>query len=99
MTLIDLIGTLAGTFTTIAFIPQVIKTWRSGTAEDISLAMFLLFTTGVLLWLIYGIALKALPIVIANCVTLLLALTIVVLKIRYMVLQRRRLAEADRRPL
>ncbi len=99
MTPVDLIGTLAGTFTTIAFIPQVVKTWRSGTAEDISLAMFLLFTSGVVLWLIYGIALNALPIIIANGITLLLALTIVALKIRYMMLQKRRLAETDRRSL
>jgi MtN3 and saliva related transmembrane protein len=99
MTLIDLIGAIAGTLTTLAFIPQVIKTWRSGSAEDISLVMFLLFTTGVVLWLIYGIALNALPIIIANSITLLLALTILILKIRYMVSQRRRLSEADNRPL
>lgn len=99
MTLIDLIGSLAGTFTTIAFIPQVIKTWRSGSAEDISLSMFLLFTSGVVLWLVYGIALGAWPIIIANTITLLLALTIVTLKIRYMIQQRRRLAAADGRTL
>ncbi len=99
MTPVDLIGTLAGTLTTLAFIPQVVKTWRSGSAEDISLAMFLLFTSGVLLWLLYGIALGALPIIIANGITLLLALAIVVMKIRSMVMQRRRLAEVDRRVL
>lgn len=99
MTLIDLIGAIAGTLTTLAFIPQVIKTWRSGSAEDISLVMFLLFTTGVVLWLIYGMALNALPIIIANSITLLLALTILVLKIRYMVLQRRLMTEADNRTL
>lgn len=99
MTLIDLIGAIAGALTTLAFIPQVVKTWRSGSAEDISLVMFLLFTTGVVLWLIYGIALNALPIIIANSITLLLAMTILMLKIRYMVSQRRRLAETDSRPL
>ena len=99
MTLIDLVGTVAGTLTTIAFIPQVIKTWRSGSAEDISLVMFLLFTTGVLLWLVYGIALNAPPVIIANAITLVLALTIVALKIRYMVLQRKRLLEIDRRTM
>jgi len=99
MTRIDLIGAVAGTLTTLAFIPQVIKTWRSGSAEDISLVMFLLFTTGVVLWLIYGIAMNSLPIIVANSVTLLLALTILMLKIRYTLLQTRRMAETDNRPL
>lgn len=96
---IDLIGSLAGMLTTIAFIPQVIKTWRSGSAEDISLVMFLLFTTGVLLWLVYGIALHAVPIIVANCITLVLALTIVFLKIRYVLAKQRRLDAADQRAL
>lgn len=85
---IEWVGSVAGLLTTIAFIPQVIKTWRSGSAEDISLGMFLLFTTGVLLWLIYGLALNAMPIVVANSVTLILALTILTLKIRCMLRQR-----------
>jgi MtN3 and saliva related transmembrane protein len=90
MTWFDIVGSLAGTFTTISFVPQVIKTWRSGCAEDLSVFMFSLFSTGVLLWLIYGIALASPPIIIANGITLVLALIILSLKIRYSL--RRRLS-------
>ncbi len=82
MSLVDLTGTLAGILTTSAFIPQVIKTWRSGSAEDISLIMFVLFSIGVLLWLIYGIALHALPIIAANGITLVLASSVLIMKLR-----------------
>ena len=91
MTWFDIVGSLAGTFTTISFIPQVVKTWRSGCAEDLSMFMFALFSAGVLLWLIYGIALHALPIIFANGVTLVLALSILLLKIRHSL--RRRLSD------
>lgn len=77
------LGIAAGTLTTIAFIPQVIKTWRSKSAKDISLGMFLIFSTGVALWLWYGIAINALPIIIANAITLMLALLILFFKFRY----------------
>lgn len=80
---VTLLGLAAGTLTTIAFVPQVLKTWRTRSAEDISILMFLLFTCGVLLWLLYGIALHAAPIIIANAITLLLALTVILLKLRY----------------
>lgn len=99
MTLVDLLGTTAGIFTTIAFLPQVIKTWRSGSAEDISLVMFLLFSTGVLLWLVYGIALHAFPIIIANGITLILALMVLFLKLRYILVKKRRFLAADQRAL
>ncbi len=82
MTLVNSIGTLAGALTTIAFIPQVVKTWRSGRTHDISLWMFILFSAGVLMWLVYGILLSAWPIVVANGITLLLALSILYLKLR-----------------
>ena len=78
-----LLGLGAGTLTTVAFVPQVLKTWRSKSGNDISLGMFLLFSTGVLLWLIYGILIDALPVILANAVTLLLSLTVLVLKLRY----------------
>jgi len=83
MDLVNLLGIAAGTLTTIAFVPQVIKTWRTRSGEDISTGMFLLFSSGVLLWLLYGVALKAAPIIIANSITLVLALTIIGLKLRY----------------
>lgn len=83
MDLINLLGAAAGTLTTIAFVPQVLKTWRTRSGDDISTGMFLLFSSGVLLWLLYGVALNATPIIIANSITLILALTIILLKMRY----------------
>ena len=99
MALVDWIGAAAGLLTTIAFIPQVVKTWRTRSAEDISLFMFILFSTGVLCWLIYGVALKSWPMIVANSVTLVLALSILYLKLRYMWEQRQRLLAAEERGL
>lgn len=79
----NLLGLLAGTLTTASFLPQVIKTWRSRSAGDISLVMFALFSLGVLLWIVYGFTVGALPIIVANVITLLLSMTILVFKIRY----------------
>ncbi|MDR2578856.1 MAG: SemiSWEET transporter [Chitinispirillales bacterium] len=69
----DILGILAGTLTTVSFLPQVIKTYRSRNAAHLSLGMFLLFTLGVFLWLLYGVSLGKLPMIIANGVTLVLA--------------------------
>ncbi len=79
----NILGFAAGTLTTLAFLPQVIKTWRSRHTRDISLGMFAIFSAGVFLWLLYGIQVHAMPIVLANSVTLILALTILILKIKY----------------
>jgi len=79
----DLIGLAAGTLTTVSFVPQVIKTWTSRSAKDISFGMFLLFSLGVVLWLIYGLALQATPIIVANLVTLALSLSIIVMKLAF----------------
>jgi len=78
----DAIGLMAGALTTVAFVPQVLKTWRSGRAHDLSLTMLLTFNAGVALWLIYGLVMRATPIVIANAVTLALSLTMLGLKLR-----------------
>jgi MtN3 and saliva related transmembrane protein len=83
MDTITMIGLLAGTLTTIAFLPQLTKTWRSKSAKDISLGMFLIFCSGVFLWLIYGILIDALPIILANTVTLILSSAILILKLKY----------------
>ena len=80
---IQLIGLLAGVLTSISFLPQVIKTWKSKSAKDLSLNMFLLFTTGITLWLIYGIIIKDLPIILANVFTLCSSATILYFKMRY----------------
>lgn len=80
---VTLLGLAAGSLTTVAFVPQVVKIWRTRSADDISTVMFLLFSTGVLLWLIYGIAIGSLPVIVSNAITLLLAVVIVLLKLRY----------------
>ena len=76
----DLIGSVAGTLTTLSFLPQVLKTYRSRSAKDISLVMFLLFSLGVFLWLIYGLSIQSMPIIISNGITLVLSLSILVMK-------------------
>ena len=77
------LGYLAGLLTTIAFIPQVIKVWGSKSTSDISLVMFIVFTLGVLLWLIYGVIINDYSLVITNSVTFSLSLSILVAKILY----------------
>ena len=83
MDYIILIGALAGILTTTAFLPQVIKTWKTKQTKDISLGMFAILTIGVVLWLVYGILINSLPVIISNVVTFILALAILILKIRY----------------
>ncbi len=74
---------LAGSLTTISFIPQVVRIWRTKKADDISTSMFVIFMAGVALWLGYGILLKAWPVIAANAITLALAMVILILKFRY----------------
>lgn len=77
-----LLGLLAGCLTTLAFLPQVLKTWRSRRARDLSGTWLGIFTSGVALWLAYGLLVEDLAIVLANAVTLLLCSCLVVLKLR-----------------
>jgi MtN3 and saliva related transmembrane protein len=83
MNTISLLGLVAGAFTTIAFLPQVLKTWKSRSAKDLSLGMFSIFTVGVGLWLTYGILIDDLPVILANVVTLILASTLLFFKLRW----------------
>lgn len=83
MSALDAVGFAAGLLTTLAFLPQAILTWRTRKAIGVSLGMYLIFVAGIVLWLIYGIALGAWPVIIANAVTLLLATFILVMKIRF----------------
>jgi MtN3 and saliva related transmembrane protein len=83
MNTIQLLGLAAGSLTTAAFFPQVIKTWKSRSAKDLSLGMFLLFSLGVLLWLVYGFFVGDIPVIAANLLTLLLASTILFFKLRF----------------
>lgn len=83
MRLTTLLGFVAGILTTISFVPQVVHAWRSKRCDDLSWGMLLTFSGGVVLWLVYGIRLRAMPIIVANAVTLALLLAIMVLKARY----------------
>ena len=83
MSLADWLGHAAGFCTTAAFVPQVLKVWRSRSAQDISVGMYALFVFGLLLWLLYGWLLGAWPIVMANGITILLAGSVLVMKLRY----------------
>jgi len=79
----EIIGGIAATLTTCSFIPQVWRVWRTRHTKDISLLMYTFFTAGVALWLAYGVLLGSWPIIIANGVTLILAGTVLLLKIRF----------------
>lgn len=79
---IQLLGLVAGTLTTLSFVPQVIRAWRTKSVNDLSLTMLLTFNIGVVLWTAYGVALGELPIILTNIVTLGLALVLLVFKLR-----------------
>lgn len=83
MPLTEWIGFAAASLTTASFVPQAWLTFRTRDVRGISLGMYSVFTTGVALWLAYGLLLEAWPVVAANAITLLLALSILVMKLRY----------------
>lgn len=83
MNLTDLTGTLAALLTTLSFVPQAWHTFQTKDVSGISLGMYSAFTLGVALWLAYGLMLQAWPVVIANAVTLALALGILTMKLIY----------------
>jgi MtN3 and saliva related transmembrane protein len=79
----DAIGYVAATLTTIAFVPQAWKTWQTKSAAGVSLRMYAIFTLGVALWLAYGLMIGAWPVIVANIVTLVLALFILVMRLKF----------------
>ncbi len=79
----DWIGYIAGALTTFAFLPQVIRVWRTRSAGDISLGMYWTYTIGIALWLAYGVMIGSPPVIVANAVTLLLSGAVLALKLRY----------------
>ncbi len=83
MTHIDWLGTLAAFCTTIAYLPQVLKVWRSRSARDISMGMYAILTVGILCWLAYGWLLAIWPIIIANILTLVLVAIVIAMKLRW----------------
>jgi MtN3 and saliva related transmembrane protein len=80
---VEIIGLIAAFFTTAAFVPQVVKTWKTKEVENLSLTMYLVMLTGVILWLIYGININSISIILANIVTITLVCVIIILKLRY----------------
>ena len=83
MHLINDLGFVAGTLTTLSFLPQIHKAWRTKRCDDLSLTMLLAFALGISLWLVYGLILRAAPIIATNAVTLALVLTLISFKTRY----------------
>jgi len=83
MDTITLVGFIAGTLTTVAYVPQVIRSWKLKETKDISLSMLVLYAVGVSLWLVYGIWMDALPIIAANGISLGLILILLGIKLKY----------------
>lgn len=83
MNITDWIGSAAAALTTTSFIPQAWKVWRTRHTADISLSMYAMFTLGVALWLCYGTLIDSWPVIIANSITLLLAGTVLVMKLKF----------------
>lgn len=79
----DFVGYCAATLTTFSFLPQALHTFRTRDVSGISLGMYSSFTLGIALWLVYGILVKAWPVVAANAVTLVLALAILGMKLHF----------------
>ena len=80
---IGIIGMIAGACTTVSFVPQIIKILKTGHARDISLLMYVVLTTGIFLWLVYGLLIEEFPIIIANGVAFILCLSVIIMKIAY----------------
>lgn len=80
---IELVGGLAALLTTLCWLPQALKLLRTRETRDLSLIAYVAFSAGVLLWLLYGLLIGSVPVIAANAVTLVLALGIVSLKLRY----------------
>src|SRR5262245_20052174 len=80
--LIQGIGYIAGILTTVAFVPQLVKTWRSGSTGDLSLTMLTIFAIGILLWLVYGVAVASWPLMLSNAITLALNALLLMMKVR-----------------
>ncbi len=83
MTWISVIGTAAATCTTLAYLPQVLRAWRTHSTHDVSLKMYILMVVGTALWLAYGVALANGPLIVANTICLGLTGSILFLKLRY----------------
>jgi MtN3 and saliva related transmembrane protein len=80
---VTILGLVAGTLTTISFLPQLLKAWKSRSTHDISIGMFSLLAAGIVLWIVYGVVTADVPVIVANSVTLVFVGLILALKLRY----------------
>jgi MtN3 and saliva related transmembrane protein len=80
---IEMVGYAAAVLTSVSFFPQVWRTYRSKSAGDLSIVMLVMFTAGVCLWLVYGLAHGSIPIAAANAITLAQSIFLIVLRLRY----------------
>jgi MtN3 and saliva related transmembrane protein len=80
---VTILGLVAGTLTTLSFLPQLLKAWKSRSTHDISIGMFLLLAVGIMLWIVYGILAADVPVILSNTVTLVFVSLILALKLRY----------------
>ncbi|WP_299218900.1 SemiSWEET transporter [uncultured Aquimarina sp.] len=80
---IEVLGLIAAILTTAAFLPQVYKTWKTKSAESLSMSMLLIFESGVLCWLVYGYLIGSLPVILANFVTAISGFLLLYFKFRY----------------
>ena len=83
MVYVEIIGFTAGILTTVALVPQAIKSWKSKLTKDVSLMWITILTIGILLWLVYGFLINSIPLIAANAASFLLAIIILTLKIKY----------------
>jgi MtN3 and saliva related transmembrane protein len=79
----EIIGIAAGALSCFTFVPQVVKTWKSKSTDDISLSMFIIASLGTLLWLLYGLMIQSISIIFTNCIVLTLSLVMLFLFYRY----------------
>ena len=79
----DIIGFIGGALTTLALVPQAVKAWRTKHTRDISIWWIVTLTIGIVLWLVYGILISSLPIIVTNIATLILAVIVLTLKMKY----------------
>ncbi|SFS64300.1 SemiSWEET family sugar transporter [Lutibacter maritimus] len=79
----EIIGLIAATLTTAAFVPQVYKAWKTKSTKSLSLPMYLIFFVGIMLWLVYGFHLNSLAMILSNIVTGILTLILILLKLKY----------------
>lgn len=83
MNWVTVLGLIAGFCTSVALLPQAIKSWKTQKTKDVSLSMCVVLVIGVLLWLNYGLLIKDLPVILANSITFILALSVLFFKIRH----------------